>query len=278
MISLRDAALRYAEKGWSVFPCALNKRPLVRGGFHAATADADQVRRWWARWPSASLGAPVPPSMVVVDVDVQHDGLETLTKLQSEHGTLPVTLTCRTGSGGAHHYLRHPGGELRQTTGLLGVGLDTRVPGRGYVILPPSRHPSGQCYEWIEPLVDAAPMPAWLVALLRPPVRDPSPPSPGAVSRISRCHPAYLRAAITGEMAAVLGAPIGTRNAVLHRAAVKLGTFVGAGLLSVGEVLTLLLEASRASGYVASDGDWSARRTIQSGLAWGMRHPRAVPQ
>jgi hypothetical protein len=271
MKSLRDSALEYVAAGWKVLPCTLGKRPMIGGGFHSASNDPEVIEKWWTRCPTASIGAPVPRSLAVVDVDVAHDGLKTLAGLQDAYDPLPITLTSITGSGGAHHFFRHPGGELRQTAGLLGPGLDTRIPGKGYIILPPSPHPAGRCYEWIEPLAPPAAMPSWLVALLRP----PPPPVRGSVPTV-RIRDTYVRAAVEGEVVNVIGASIGSRNQTLHRAAVKLGTLVGAGVLAEHEAIDVLVEAAGASGYVSTDGERTARQTIQSGLAWGVRHPRQV--
>ena len=42
--SLLRAALALAADDLPVFPCDATKRPLVPGGFRAATCDADQLR------------------------------------------------------------------------------------------------------------------------------------------------------------------------------------------------------------------------------------------
>lgn len=271
-LTLAAAAVEYVRQGWRVFPCCRqDKVPLTSRGFHDATSDLERVRTCWRRWPAANIGAPVPPSLAVLDVDAGHGGEETLRALEAAHGALPTTLAARTGGGGRHVYLLHPGGELRQGTGLLGPGLDTRMPGKGYVILPPSVHPSGWRYEWVDPATPVALMPGWLVARLRPPPPPASVPLPDA-----RGADAYVRAAVEGEFANVVGAPEGSRNTTLHAAAVKLGTLVGAGLLSESEATGALLEAARLNGYTQHDGERAAIKTIRSGLTWGQRHPREL--
>jgi hypothetical protein len=94
---LGAAALAYAVAGYEVFPlrgklpwgnCPLCEprsphyrphRPAGCGhelchGLYAATSDSGRVARWWARWPRANIGARVPRSLVVVDVDPRHGG------------------------------------------------------------------------------------------------------------------------------------------------------------------------------------------------------------
>jgi len=68
--AMLDATLDYARKGWAVFPCNADKRPMLDGGFHAATCDAETIAAWWARWPMAAIGfLPASAGLVVLDVD-----------------------------------------------------------------------------------------------------------------------------------------------------------------------------------------------------------------
>ena len=46
-----DAALRYAAKGWPVFPCH-GKIPLTPHGFHDASTDAATIEAWWRKIPT----------------------------------------------------------------------------------------------------------------------------------------------------------------------------------------------------------------------------------
>jgi Bifunctional DNA primase/polymerase, N-terminal len=85
---------------------------------------------------------------MVLDVDADDGGLESLTKLEREGVPVPRTARTRTGGGGIHVYFRYPSEtEIRNSAGLLGPGLDVRGEG-GYVVVPPSRTQGP--YEWVD--------------------------------------------------------------------------------------------------------------------------------
>jgi hypothetical protein len=125
-----------------VFPCKPGrKEPLTPNGFKDATTDPARIRAWWSRWPDANIAMPTGKrsGWVVVDVDPEHGGYDSLAALHEEGYELPLTATIKTGGGGVHHYLRCPAGEeIRNSAGKLGPGLDIRGEG-GYVIVPPER-------------------------------------------------------------------------------------------------------------------------------------------
>jgi hypothetical protein len=216
---LPDAALAYAAAGWPVFPTALDKRPLTPHGLHDGTAETDQIRSWWRRWPQAGIGWPIPHGHVVLDVDPRHGGVESLASLEEQHGRLPPTLQAETGGGGQHLVFRLPETvEARQLAGFR-PGLDTRAAGRGYIVLAPSMHPSGRRYTWTSTLEPAV-APEWLVEVIRVrPVQaastyTPAPCSPFASGRRMR----YAAAVLAGEARAVAETGEGARNARLFRA------------------------------------------------------------
>ncbi len=93
MTTLAEHACAYVNAGWAVFPCRRDKRPLVKGGFHAASCDRDEVTAWWTRWHHGSMGTPVPPPFAVLDMECAHDGEDTLRALEAVHGQLVETLT-----------------------------------------------------------------------------------------------------------------------------------------------------------------------------------------
>lgn len=146
-----DAALELAERGLAVFPCReRGKMPLTSDGFHAASRDPEQIRMWWAKWPSANIGVACGASnLVVLDVDPRHDGDESLAVLRAALGEgLTETVTVLTGGGGQHLYFRAPTAIVKDNnTGALGPGLDVKSAG-GYVIAAPSVHESGREYAW----------------------------------------------------------------------------------------------------------------------------------
>ena len=162
---LLKAALTYARRGVPVFPCEPRaKRPLTRNGYWDATTDSRVIERWWKRWPSANVGMPTgkKSGIVVLDVDVDDGGPESLARLERVGASVPKTARARTGGGGIHLFFRYPREtEIRNSAGLLGPGLDVRGEG-GYVVVPPSRTLGS--YEWVDrsPLAEAS----WLIERL----------------------------------------------------------------------------------------------------------------
>jgi hypothetical protein len=117
---------------------------LVPQGFQDATADLAQVLRWWTARPDANVGIACGLSgMVVLDIDPRHGGDDAMADLESELGELPQTVESHSGGGGVHLLFRHPGGAL---VGEAAPGVD--VKDRGYIVAPPSIHPSGGEYVW----------------------------------------------------------------------------------------------------------------------------------
>lgn len=149
-----DWALWWASRGWAVFPiwapvegehCSCGqthrdsgKHPIIKAGFQAGTADAAQIRAWWIEHPEANIGATPPVGQFVIDIDGPlEDGLE-----------FPPTQTHTTGKGEHRVYKQNPEQPLdqKQGAGRYWENVDTRTHGKGYIVLPPSRHQSGTRY------------------------------------------------------------------------------------------------------------------------------------
>jgi hypothetical protein len=165
----KAAALRYLSHGWSVLPVRpRDKRPLIRWEplQEGRPSEAD-LADWFGRWPDANLGIVTGgiSKLIVLDIDPKHGGDDTLERLERRFGRLPMTVESRTGGGGRHLYFKHPGYPVRNRAGI-GQGIDLRGDG-GYVVAPPSVHPTGGRYEWLpgrspEELAPAPP-PRWLL-------------------------------------------------------------------------------------------------------------------
>jgi len=179
---LLETALAYAGRRWSVIPVVgRGKRPLVRWTpYQQARAGAAEIRHWFRQWPEANIGivTGAVSDLVVLDVDPQHGGAESLAALERRHGPLPPTVEAVTGGGGRHFYFLHPGGSVRNKVGLA-PGLDLRGDG-GLVVAPPSLHLSGRRYAWAggrAPQDTAlAPLPDWLLRLASTPPGGPGHP------------------------------------------------------------------------------------------------------
>ena len=174
MDSVLDAALTYARKALRVIPIApRSKFPRgIEGWQDLATTDPDTITDWWTNtWPHHGIGIATGlrddgTFFFVLDVDDRdtHSGTTTLTNLETLHGKLPDTLTCRTGTGGRHYYFTSTTAIHNDAGKRLGPGLDIRGIG-GQVLAPPTIHPNGTPYTWEHrhPIANA---PHWLEYLL----------------------------------------------------------------------------------------------------------------
>jgi len=166
---IAQAAARYRERGWSVLPLKRgDKRPLIQWEpLQHRRADAAMLARWFAHWPDANVGIVTGEisNLIVLDVDPKHGGDDSLAALEARFAPLPDTVEAQTGGGGRHLYFTHPGGLVLNRAGLR-QGIDLRGDG-GYIVAPPSLHPSGRLYAWApgrapEQMALAA-LPRWLL-------------------------------------------------------------------------------------------------------------------
>lgn len=165
----RAACVYVREWGWKVFPVSSqDKSPLVPHGYKDASQDEVRLRHWFQDWfPTHGIGVPtgIVNGFVVLDVDPRNGGEASLQELTREFGLLPSGPTVRTGGGGYHYYFSPVGQWIRSVTGVR-PGIDVKAEG-GYVIAPPSLHPSGKRYEWELRWdeTDLPPIPNWLLEL-----------------------------------------------------------------------------------------------------------------
>ena len=258
-------ALRYAAKNKPVFPCKIDKSPLTERGFKDATTDIDQIKSWWEEHPAASIGMPTGPTtgVWVMDIDLP-DGEQSLDDLVKLHGEIPSTLVQKTGSGGRQYFFQWPqnGTQIKNSASKIAKDIDIRGAG-GYVIVPPSGHPSGNRYKWISSH-SLAPAPPWLLDLVATSSQPPR------VSPLFTGITSYGQRALADELLAVAIAHEGSRNDQLNKSAFNLGQLVAGGHLDIGSVEAALRTAAIGAGLKESE----SQKTISSGLKSGMQYPR----
>lgn len=170
MNNLEQAALRYAARGMRVVPlhtvvggrCSCHKRkkcptpgkhPRESGWQNDASIDPRVIGAWWRKWPDANIGILMGTSsggLTVADFDIADAYHNWVAKHPDLAQSLP---TVRTGRG-FHVYFRW---DRRTTTTLIDSETGEKIgelKASGYVVAPPSRHPTGTLYEWIIPLPD----------------------------------------------------------------------------------------------------------------------------
>jgi hypothetical protein len=174
MNGLLTAALDYARRGLAVLPLQPHgKAPcghLVPHGVKNATTDPATIRDWWQREHRANIGLRTGCGLTVLDVDPRHGGDRALSAhLHTRSVRLAPTPEVATGGGGSHYYFAAP--EHLRSARLPGGGLELKADG-GYVVAPPSIHPTGPRYTWqnardLEHLAPAR-LPHWLLELAAP--------------------------------------------------------------------------------------------------------------
>ena len=247
MSKMMNAAVKYAESGWAVFPLAVGSKIPMKGsgGVKDATTDTDLVATIWEADPYANIGLACGDvsGVYVVDVDVNHKGGADGFKSLAEAGIeLPPTLAARTPNGGVHCFYKWTSGEKPKTgskvNGLLGV--DVRADG-GYVVVAPSKI-SGKAYTW-ENEAELAEFPE----ALKPKAKAAKP--------------------------VVVAAPVNvgpTRSEILERASMYLATCDGAIQGAGGHNTLLRVAAALTIGFNLSDSEATT-------LLWSEYNPRCIP-
>ena len=259
-----DAAVTYTNLGLYVFPCAPDKRPLVKWKT-AATNDPSTAQQMWEHWPSAMIGMACGPSKIVaIDIDVTKgkDGWGTIDALMLELGELPGTRTSQTPSGGSHMLFRVPPGiDLSNSVEKLGSGVDIRA-GWGYIILPPSSNGEG-AYVWTCDVKTALLPDKWIERLRKPAPKPPPARTPRPVLRDSGRVRRYGAKVLTSEADNVAGAQPGRRNNTVTVSAFRVGQVADECGIAPGQAEEMFAWAvnqwgDAAEARKAADSFWRA--------------------
>ena len=259
-VSLAEAAVLLAQRGYSVFPVREDKSPRTPRGHLDATSDREVIESW--EW-DGGIGLVIPDRWFVVDVDPRNGGDKTIEALVGGLHKMPHTRTVHTRSGGWHFYFRLA--DDRDLRGKLGPGVDIKKPGRGYVLVPPT---PGYAYaRGGRP----APAPQWLLDEL---TLERKATAAGEYSKpkffaVAGGTP-YGLAALRQKLEQVREHEEGGRRANLNACAFVLATLVAGGELDEDKTCEALLAAAVHSGL----SEDQAVRGMRSGWEAGLLNPR----
>jgi len=156
-----EAGKTLLDHGFSIIAVGKNKKPLFSWKkYQNKKTGLKEVEQWASQDGFAGFAVVTGKisNLFVLDID---NGADT-------NGlVIPKTVSVETGSGGKHYYFRYPKDIELKNSGGFRKKMDTRGEG-GYVICPPSLHPSGNIYKWINGLeTEIADVPKWLLKELQ---------------------------------------------------------------------------------------------------------------
>ena len=204
---LITAAQYYRSIGWKVLPCYgivngrctcngthpepkdVGKHPQIAQWNEQASSEIAQIDTWWSAAPESNVGVFCRESgFFVIDIDPRSGGPDSFEKFeQLVEGALPPTVEAITGEystgNGRSQRGRHIFYKCDPEENLIGNLKKSNLPGvdikhNGYVLISPSRHFSGNCYEWVKGKapweIEMATAPEELLVVLRKRARRPA--------------------------------------------------------------------------------------------------------
>ncbi len=271
-LTVKAAALAYAEAGLSVIPCTGKQSAALWSRWQNECATFGRIHYWASAGMLQNVGIVCGRVSELVVVDL--DGLDAVAEYEATFPKLCDTLIVSTGSRKGKHYWYSA--FERSTETVRTAGYEVRGDGC-YIIAPPSVHPVTDLPYMIErrmepASVDLSEVRAWVKAKISAktpkPAPRPAPVKPASQAKDGIHNPAgYALAALRDECRMVRSAVEGERNKSLYRAALRMGSFVSIGWIDRWVVEREL--ASAAASLSASDGEAATLRTIESGLKDG---------
>ena len=278
-------AENYAVLGLSVFPCYLNKFPLVKWR-EESTTDLETIEKWYRLYQNAPPAIDHSKSgLIGIDAD-RHgtdDGVAALCKLVDVFKLdAPVV---HTPGNGLHAYFKQPDPPLGNRRGSLPDGVDVRGVG-GYTIAPEAMLSNGRRYrpdfrtptllkalqsisipalpEVLEKLItNAREIGAANVAEQRLPTSRSTP---------SAREAAYAAATLKESARELAEAKRGGRNNKLNKTAFRLATMSARGWVTQDVIRAELVAACRSNGLLGERAV-AVHATITSAFKAGLKHP-----
>ncbi len=286
--TILNEALRYLEQvqPWSVIPVGDDKKPIGSWkAWQSRVMTTEQAKGYFTSRAVKGLAVVCGAVSNVTVLDFEQGSLE-LPEVQAILELAKSVPRARSGGGGVHLFFASSG-ERNKPLELQGVHVgDVRGEG-GYIVLPPSAHPSGNTYQWelessnnLEPNSEALRMLLeqfnQKVQIIPKPVsisktatraKDDVPSNDDAIRK-------YVLAALKNECNTLRNAPEGMGNDQINKSAFALGQFVGVGVISESEVRDALEQVINTW----AKPDPKAAASIRSGLEAGKLEPRDLSE
>lgn len=178
-----ELAQALARRGWFVFPCGSDKKPLCKWT-HDSTLNSSAIDEYFFDQPGRLIGIDCKRSGIfAVDIDRKHgvDGLATWESWLIGNESIQDCPTQSTPSGGIHLVFTWPDGlEIPNAVGI-GPGIDLRS--KGYIC-------TGDNYTWTKPYTITPPTPPdWLIQRIKSykaPTTAPEAPKKPVAQRITQ--------------------------------------------------------------------------------------------
>jgi biotin operon repressor len=149
-MTINEQAVEYVENGWSVLPVRPDeKRPYMTNWlqYTKTRASRDNVENWFRTLTGAGVGAVTGRISNIIVLDVEHDCPIPIEELLKRY---PTQMISKSGSGGYHLFFQYPQNVNKVSNRVrIFEGADLRADG-GFIVLPPTRHPNGNKYEWVK--------------------------------------------------------------------------------------------------------------------------------
>lgn len=148
MISMEQITT-YVDRGWSVLPIAQGKKsPAMQSwtDYTKTAATIEQLDTWFKALTGAGIGVVTGRLSGIVVIDMEAD---CPTSLDDVLAAFPTGLVSHTGGGGYHLFYKYPP-NVEKVGNRVKIydGVDIRGD-NGFIVLPPTRHPSGGEYKWV---------------------------------------------------------------------------------------------------------------------------------
>lgn len=248
-------ALRLHSLGLSVIPIGTEKKPVVRWKpFQREAADERQIWDWWYGRDDLGIGivlGTVSQGVCGRDFDSPESFDEWIANHQTLARELPITRARR----GGHVYYRDSGCE----TTKLGDG---EMRGTGsYLVLPPSVHPSGIRYSWLNPFRHLPRFVDPVEAGLRPKEAAEESSQRQQITALGNKLDGTVESAVAYAIAQTLPRRFGERNDLIFQFARRLRGIPDLRNKSGRDVLTYAEEWFRAALPNIATKEWRVTRT-----------------